>query len=75
MCLLRCYQAEERPGLAAAQREMSLFPRIWLSIFGEKTRYPHHCGYFQSGRGGSVEFNWTWQLGPNGIMSFLGGLA
>ena len=35
---------------------MALLLRFWLSIFGTKTRYPHHHGYFESGNGGAVEF-------------------
>jgi hypothetical protein len=35
---------------------MSLFLRLWLSVFGVETRYPHHHGYFERGQGGAVEF-------------------
>jgi hypothetical protein len=50
------YQAEVPPGLARAHQQMSLFLRLWLAIFGIKTRYPNHHGYFESGNGGAVEF-------------------
>ncbi len=50
------YQAEEPPGLALARQQMSLWLRLWLSIFGTETRYPRRSGYFESGNGGAVEF-------------------
>jgi hypothetical protein len=51
------YQASEPPGSAAARKIMSLFLRLWLSVFGLETRYPHHHGYVEGlGRGAAVEF-------------------
>jgi hypothetical protein len=35
---------------------MSLFSRLWLSVFGVDGRYPNHRGYFQHAQGGAVEF-------------------
>lgn len=50
------YQAEEPPGSALARQQMSLWLRLWLSIFGTETRYPRRYAYFQSVNGGAVEF-------------------
>src|SRR5438094_7321078 len=50
------YQAEEPSGMASARLQMSLWLRLWLSVFGKETRYPRRYGYFQSGSGGGVEF-------------------
>ena len=51
------YQPEEPPGSIAARRQMSLWSRLWLSIFSvEEVRYPRRYGFFESGRGGAVEF-------------------
>jgi len=51
------YQANEPPGSAAARKKMSLFLRLWLSVFSVETRYPHYHGYFERlGQGGAVEF-------------------
>src|ERR1700730_3936897 len=50
------YQAVEPPGVADVRKNMPLFLRLWLSIFGERTRYPNHHGYFEREIGGAVEF-------------------
>jgi hypothetical protein len=49
-------RTEEPPGLASVRKQMPLLLRLWLSVFGTKTRYPEHYGYFQTGNGGAVEF-------------------
>ena len=50
------YQAEPPPGLTSARKYMPIFLRLWLAVFGVKTRYPNHHGYFDPGTGGAVEF-------------------
>jgi hypothetical protein len=50
------YQAAEPPGVAEAHKNMPLFLRLWLSIFGERTNYPNHHGYFERDTGGTIEF-------------------
>jgi hypothetical protein len=50
------YQAEEPPGVARVRKNMSLFLRLWLSVFGVDRRYPHHHGHFMQEQGGAVEF-------------------
>jgi hypothetical protein len=50
------YQAVEPSGVAEALKDMPLFLRLWLSILGERTRYPNHYGYFERDTGGAVEF-------------------
>jgi hypothetical protein len=50
------YQAEEPAGLALARQQMSLWLRLWLSIFGTDVRYPRRYGCFERRNGGVVEF-------------------
>jgi hypothetical protein len=50
------YEAEAPPGMAQAHKQMSLLLRLWLSIFGIKTRYPSHHGHFESENGAAVQF-------------------
>jgi hypothetical protein len=48
------YEAEEPPGLASVK--LPLLLRLWLAVFGVKTQYPNHHGYFEREGGGAVEF-------------------
>ncbi|MDH2383260.1 hypothetical protein [Bradyrhizobium sp. CER78] len=50
------YEAEEPPAAVAARAQMSILLRIWLFFFGRDTSYPRRQGYFENGKGGSVEF-------------------
>ena len=50
------YQAEEDSGSASVRQQMSLWLRLWLSVFGTETRYPRRYGYFETGSGGAIEF-------------------
>ncbi|WP_166302285.1 MULTISPECIES: hypothetical protein [unclassified Bradyrhizobium] len=50
------YEAEEPPGSVAARAQMSILLRAWLFLFGSDTPYPRRQGYFENGKGGSVEF-------------------
>lgn len=50
------YEPEERPVTPAVRSQMPLWLRVWLFVFGQDVPYPRRYGYFQNGRGGSVEF-------------------
>ena len=50
------YEGAEPPGAASVRKLMPFSLRLWLALFGTKTRYPNHRGYFSSGKGDGVEF-------------------
>ena len=49
------YEAAEPAAVASVRKHMTFFLRLWLWLFGMKTRYPNYRGYFSAGKGG-VEF-------------------